>query len=446
MLGKTHMVVGAATALAVLQPSTVSGCLCAAAGGVIGGWICDIDVRNYSAGGEDGDGESEEELVAHSDERWQVFVFVLIIAAICFVADYFAGDGMCAYITSHLGIPMIVAVALFVIVCAYGIISAHRTVMHSILGGIVLSSCVNVLCAPLAPAFALGYASHVGLDLFNKRRLQLLWPLEVGIKFGVCGSNGVANRVIGVVGLIACLVLFPFFLVSSLGENENFASLFQSAGNPSVILQDFGISNLLLYLVAINIITFLVYLIDFLAWKRGAYGGDPGADRQDFVHTVFLILPAAGGALGMLLAVVIGTRGKLARGKNGNIGFYTHGLCFLVVWICIYIITCNPFGIVVEAHSAIQPLRERHILFISFAILNALAFVVFLIDGNRYRKKNLKEIGEFILAFFGGATGAYLAMVLSGHKMNTAVFGQGVPLMMAMHYVLLAAGYCNGFI
>ena len=35
------------------------------------------------------------------------------------------------------------------------------------------------------------------------------------------------------------------------------------------------------------------------------------------------------------------------------------------------------------------------------------------------------------------ATGAYLAIVFSNRKMGTVQFGQGIPLMIAIHYMLL---------
>lgn len=45
MLAKTHITVGMAAALAVTQPTTVPALICAVAGGGLGGWISDIDVR-----------------------------------------------------------------------------------------------------------------------------------------------------------------------------------------------------------------------------------------------------------------------------------------------------------------------------------------------------------------------------------------------------------------
>lgn len=445
MLGKTHMAAGAATALAVLQPTTVSGCICALAGGIVGGWIPDIDMRGRSSSGGAGkDGEDGEELAAHAGERWQILVFVLVAVAICLAVDYFAGDGMCEYVANHLGIPMAVAGAVFAATCAYGIASAHRTVTHSILGGVALTGSMHFICAPLAPAFALGYASHVVLDLFNKRRIQLFWPLRFGVKLGVCGSNGAANKVIGAVSLAACLALFSLSVASSIGGNDSFAGLFQAGESRSAAFAGLGLTNFQIYLVAINVLAFLIYLIDYIAWSKGAYGDDPESDRQDFVHTVFLLLPAAGGALGMLLAVVIGTRGRVVRGEQGTVGFYAYGLCFLAAWACVCLIAFTPSG--TGAGAVASMLKERHVVLIAFSALNALAFVVFLLDGRRYRKASAREIGEFVLAFAGGATGAYLAMALTNHKMGTAQFGQGVPAMMAMHYVLLAVGHFNGYL
>jgi inner membrane protein len=45
MLGKTHVAVGVAASLAILQPDTATGIISAVAGGAIGGWICDIDCK-----------------------------------------------------------------------------------------------------------------------------------------------------------------------------------------------------------------------------------------------------------------------------------------------------------------------------------------------------------------------------------------------------------------
>lgn len=52
MMGSTHMAVGAAVSLAVLQPDDLSSVACAIAGGVLGGLASDIDVRGSKGGRE----------------------------------------------------------------------------------------------------------------------------------------------------------------------------------------------------------------------------------------------------------------------------------------------------------------------------------------------------------------------------------------------------------
>jgi len=50
-------------------------------------------------------------------------------------------------------------------------------------------------CLPLTIAFAIGFLSHVFLDLLNKKRVQLLYPSMVGnVCLGLCYANRIANR------------------------------------------------------------------------------------------------------------------------------------------------------------------------------------------------------------------------------------------------------------
>ena len=46
MRGRTHFVLGMASALVVTLPHTVPGVITAMTGGAIGGWIVDIDIKN----------------------------------------------------------------------------------------------------------------------------------------------------------------------------------------------------------------------------------------------------------------------------------------------------------------------------------------------------------------------------------------------------------------
>ena len=46
MKSETHMYVGAAASLAILQPTGIDGTIVSIAGGMLGGWLCDIDVNS----------------------------------------------------------------------------------------------------------------------------------------------------------------------------------------------------------------------------------------------------------------------------------------------------------------------------------------------------------------------------------------------------------------
>ena len=60
------MAIGIACSLAILQPKTVPGCLCAMTGGMIGGMISDIDSP----------GKRQSLDYSEDPYGWQVFVFI----------------------------------------------------------------------------------------------------------------------------------------------------------------------------------------------------------------------------------------------------------------------------------------------------------------------------------------------------------------------------------
>ena len=181
MLGKTHVPVGITTALIATRPTTVSGVIGAVAGGAIGGWICDIDVRDSS--------KNEGGVVG--------FIFMVIDVGAALAVDYILGNGICDYMLHSFNLLNIIAAVLFVAGCFYGIATCHRTFMHSIVALVLFSVLTYFICEPLCIPFAAGYISHIVLDLFNRRGMQLFFPLKARVSFDVCDSDADANRIIG---------------------------------------------------------------------------------------------------------------------------------------------------------------------------------------------------------------------------------------------------------
>ena len=116
MLGKTHMMVGIAATLAITHPDTLSGFVTAAGIGAIGALISDIDVGTSSS---------------HRDANRVIFL-TIAVAVIFLAVDYFGKFGLVQTILQNSSIVRILlGVALFLVVCAFGKETPHRSFMHS---------------------------------------------------------------------------------------------------------------------------------------------------------------------------------------------------------------------------------------------------------------------------------------------------------------------------
>ncbi len=83
------------------------------------------------------------------------------------------------------------------------------------------------------------------------------------------------------------------------------------------------------------------------------------------------------------------------------------------------------------------------ILLLYLAIINAVAFVLMLADKRKARKKawRIPERTLLGVAAIGGSLGAFLAMQLFRHKTKHLRFAIGIPVMLAIHCVLLVFLY-----
>lgn len=80
---------------------------------------------------------------------------------------------------------------------------------------------------------------------------------------------------------------------------------------------------------------------------------------------------------------------------------------------------------------------------VALLLLNALTFALYGLDKCRARRR-LRRISErtlLLLAFVGGAVGAYLGMRLFRHKTLHARFRYGVPACIILHMVCLGYLY-----
>ena len=202
MMSKTHIAVAVAASLAVMQPTSSVGCLAAVAGGAVGGNLPDIDIRSNS----------------HCRDALYGRIIAGTIAVSALAADYLHDGGVCAYVIEHFGVTTVAGAVALIALCAIGALSGHRTFSHSLLGLALFSAAVWAVCPALAAPFAIGFASHLALDLLNKQKLQLFFPLKAGsFCLGLCHADGAANTALMAIGTVATVGLFAWKFAINLG-------------------------------------------------------------------------------------------------------------------------------------------------------------------------------------------------------------------------------------
>lgn len=191
MLGKTHLAVGIAASMAVLHPETPMELIAGLGASAVGAVISDIDVGTTDA---------------HRDSDIITAIAVVSVIAVIALEKVF-----------HLGIidrimrdsnmfRIVLGVLVFIGVCAVGKQTPHRSMMHSIAALVVLTGCIYTVFPMLASYFAVAFASHLITDLFNFKRVQLLYPIPGGICFKLFHAKGMANSVLLTVGGLVAVV------------------------------------------------------------------------------------------------------------------------------------------------------------------------------------------------------------------------------------------------
>lgn len=194
MMSRTHLTVGMAAALALSPVKDVNTCLLAAAGGAIGGVIPDVDIFDK----------------AHKKDAVLVFLLSLAIlfgGIVCYVRK----DLIISDVIGHLSI---FGAFCFDLLFVIGFISEHRHFTHSIAAMLLFSVCVSLIFRPLLIPFAIGYISHLALDMLNKKGMQLLFPYKKGFCLKLCYADRLVNKVLLIVGFIAAITFFAYHLTN----------------------------------------------------------------------------------------------------------------------------------------------------------------------------------------------------------------------------------------
>lgn len=402
MLGKTHIATGVATSLIIIHPNTVTGIIAAVAGGMFGDWICDLDCR---------ESEVDEGAIAG-------FTLTAIFGTATLFLDSFLGNGICDYVVKNFGIKSVIGIILFLFSCVYGFGSSHRTFMHSIAALVITTLSISFFCMPIAQAYGIGFISHLLLDITNKRGLQLFFPLKYRLCMKVSDSDGKANDVIMISSIIVAVIMGALLFTKAI-----------ISGN-AIELKDgmlLEISNFQWYLVIINILTFIVFCIDYAICMFTDWEKD-----QDFIHTILNLFALAGGAYGMLLSFIIL---KQKIGKH-NANWYTIAISLVITWTVIICMVFNPISLDSGVVEKIN-IRDHLLILIYLVAINLVSVYFFFIDKTRTKWKT-SELGLMLLGLAGGTVGGLVVMMITGKKSSSPHFSFGFPVMLAAQTVLLA--------
>lgn len=186
-----------------------------------------------------------------------------------------------------------------------------------------------------------------------------------------------------------------------------------------------GLSTFMTYIVIINIIGFLLYLVNTLLYRFTTKG------QIDVVLTIASLL---GGALGIVLAILIFD----CKAEKGNMMSRVFVSCILVIQIILFLVIRGHYANHITL--AFWTFFDQHKILVAYlVIINFITFAAFAVDkiAAIERKSRIKIVTLLALSFFGGSIGGLIAMYLLRHKTKKDYFTVGIPLIMIMQVVLL---------
>ena len=190
MMSRTHLSIGIAASLA-LAPATPEGLRFALIGGSLGSMICDID-------------RSSEGTARDKSIGW--LIAGIISAAAWLRETVFAGTG--DTYRELLSDPWrLVCVAMLGGLLLFAINGAHRGFSHSLLMFFASSFFVFCISRRTSLFYAAAFLTHLLLDVLNKRPVRLLYPMRKGFCLDWFYCDGLANRILMLLGTGASAAL-----------------------------------------------------------------------------------------------------------------------------------------------------------------------------------------------------------------------------------------------
>ncbi len=205
----------------------------------------------------------------------------------------------------------------------------------------------------------------------------------------------------------------------------------------------------LLYLIAINVVTLLVFAVDYHLCQRY-----PALDDTAANSIILDLFPLAGGAIGMLLALfVLGGRGRGHRMNKDNIAWWFLAIICLVVWgfVAAVVLRFAPLNVGFDGLLTGWVPGRLMVLDFCLIIVNSVTFAAFIRDkrvaenGNDFNKR-IPEARLLALCLLGGSAGGMVAMHAVKHKTKKWYFVWGLPLFVLLDLAAIVYAHMCGLI
>ena len=185
-----------AAALTMAAPDSIPEALPVITGASLGCLICDLDCDN----------PRERQDSSH----WRIVMFA--VAAATLFEDYHIDAGMWRSITQSGSYLWCAGIAVFALTCAFASVSSHRGFSHSLVALALEAFSLWLMFPTAAIPFVIAFASHLILDMTNKRPVRIFYPAKKGISFGWFYADRLANKVCAAIGSV-WLILEVLFIV-----------------------------------------------------------------------------------------------------------------------------------------------------------------------------------------------------------------------------------------
>lgn len=164
-----------------------------------------------------------------------------------------------------------------------------------------------------------------------------------------------------------------------------------------------GVRPFVIYLAGINALTFILFAIDYAI---AHYNRDEDTGLMN--GRILTLFAVAGGALGMLLALMLFTRNHM---NKNNIAWWFSAIVFLIAWVLVVLVWAGVIVVDLEPGASFNAPVIVALGAYPLAI-NVITFAVFCLDKKRTidRGSRFPEATLLGLSLAGGALGGIVGM------------------------------------